>query len=1447
MYRQFLDGFKFSTLAVALIFSLQPLHAHAAATWDGEAGDGDWSTPANWEGDLLPNPDAEIILPAAFGAIHVTSTATIDNSLDIGLGTTLVVDAAAVLTVDGTIVGDGDLTNDGLIQQGTNGTGRFGWYSEYFKGYLLNNGTIDSLLIRRFRSPDAVTDNYGTIQYASIELDASGVVLNNYGSIIDSNVEIGTEMFSSTYTLPRFDNLPGGSVNGGTITAGYSDFGSGYKQGALHNQGSIAGAGISVLSEFINQASGVIDLTGGYLQVNCYGFSGGNLLAKNFGTISGGTVGNFCSLWYGEGDGASWSDPLNWSMGIVPSGGSYVKIVMASGETAEIHLDADLTVSRDILLYGPGLTLVIDPGVTLNLDRGYASLGRIVDMRRAAIVNYGTLINHHLFDSGYSNIPTSASTIENNGLLENHGKLNNFEGSVIYNLGTLDSTVGSVENYGSIDNQCGGTVVGTINQNPVDYASCDTTPPVITVPPDITVEATSVAGAVADFSVSAFDETDGAITPSCSSESGDLFALGMTPVTCTAADSAGNAASATFYVTVVDTTPPILTVPGDIIADATSPAGAIVTFAADAADNVGVVSLACAPASGTPFPIGTTVVTCTSADAAGNKATALFNVTVIDVFPPTLTVPADIIADATGPAGAIVSFVADAADNIGVVSLVCAPASGGMFALGTTAVTCTAADAAGNTAAASFSVTIIDTTPPSLTVPADIVADATSPTGAIVTFAADAADNVGVVSLACAPASGTEFPLGATVVTCTAVDAAGNTAAASFNVTVVNVAPMANDDYVETDEDTALIIDVLANDSDGNGDMLTVTSVSSPSHGSAIVNPDGTITYTPEANFYGSDSVMYEVSDGNGGAASATVYITVEAVNDAPQAVDDATSTLEDVPVIIPVLANDSDLDGDAMIVVAANDGVFGTASTDGVTVTYFPAAHAYGTDTLTYQISDGKGGYHEALVTIEVIPVNDPPAAIDDNSMTEEDSAVTVDVLANDSDTEGDPLTVTSVSTPSNGTAAINPDGTITYTPLPNFNGSDSLTYSVSDGNGGAATATVNITVQPVNDAPDVSVDLSSQSVQYSDGIAVVTISATDIDSASLSLTPSGLPAGTAVGAASCAPSGAGTNCSWQLSGYISAGQGTFAPSFTVDDGTDSHSASTTITVLREDATLMLADDNPVAVGVDSPGGDSVSFALSVSGYETQPDTAASGDAEAGDISLADIRITLVPVGPGGSVSPVICVPSTTGSGYAAVTTVTCTFASAPVNTYTVEIRTVDDYFVAAAEDVLTVFDPSLGFTSGGGWFRWPETGDKTNFGYTMKYNKKGAKVQGSLLMIRHLPDGTKYRVKSNSLEGLALGEDKSVPYGWATFSGKSTYLEPGWADAQGNHGFTVYVEDRDEPGNGTDRIWIENRSKDGAPIPAMSLPSAAADHAMQINGGNIVVPHGDRSSGRR
>ena len=128
------------------------------------------------------------------------------------------------------------------------------------------------------------------------------------------------------------------------------------------------------------------------------------------------------------------------------------------------------------------------------------------------------------------------------------------------------------------------------------------------------------------------------------------------------------------------------------------------------------------------------------------------------------------------------------------------------------------------------------------------------------------------------------------------------------------------------------------------------------------------------------------------------------------------------------------------------------------------------------------------------------------------------------------------------------------------------------------------------------------------------------------------------------------------------------------------------------------------------------------------------------------------------------------------------------------------------------------------------------------MKYNKKATKVQGSLLLIRRTASGGKYRIKSNAIQGLALGEDREVPFGWATFSGKNTYLEPGWDEAEGNHGFTAYVEDRDEPGNGIDRIWIEVRDKRGVQIPQNSMSEPAGEHAVEIQGGNIFVPHRSR-----
>jgi hypothetical protein len=205
------------------------------------------------------------------------------------------------------------------------------------------------------------------------------------------------------------------------------------------------------------------------------------------------------------------------------------------------------------------------------------------------------------------------------------------------------------------------------------------------------------------------------------------------------------------------------------------------------------------------------------------------------------------------------------------------------------------------------------------------------------------------------------------------------------------------------------------------------------------------------------------------------------------------------------------------------------------------------------------------------------------------------------------------------------------------------------------------------------------------------------------------------------------------------------------------------------------------------------------------------------------------------------------TGTGYDAVLPVTCAFADVPVNTYTVMVVVDGGYYAGAGEDVVTVHDPSLGFTTGGGWFYWPDTadpdtgypGDRTTFGYTMKYNKKGKNLQGNLVVIRHLPDGSIYRLKSNALDGLALGEDRSVPMGWASVTGKATYLGPSMLEPEGNHAFTLYVEDRDDPGTGPDRFWVEVLDGGGEVAEGLSIDGDPGDMAVDLGGGNIVVPH--------
>ncbi len=299
--------------------------------------------------------------------------------------------------------------------------------------------------------------------------------------------------------------------------------------------------------------------------------------------------------------------------------------------------------------------------------------------------------------------------------------------------------------------------------------------------------------------------------------------------------------------------------------------------------------------------------------------------------------------------------------------------------------------------------------------------------------------------------------------TYTIVDGNGGQATATVAITVnpVNDNPVALDDQAETIQGQSVVVNVLGNDNDVDGDSLTITNVSS---GNVTITGNGTLTYTPAGNFTGDDVFTYTVDDGNGGQDTGTVTVSVTPVNNLPIAVNDTANTNENQAVVINVVNNDSDPDGDSLTIFdvsEANNGLV-TNNEDG-TITYTPNNDFFGSDSFAYTIDDGNGGQATATVTVTVNEVNINPVAMSDQATTQEDQAIIIDVLANDGDADGDPLTVIDASEPANGGVSINPNGTITYTPNSGYTGQDAFTYTIDDGNGGQATATVNVTVEAV------------------------------------------------------------------------------------------------------------------------------------------------------------------------------------------------------------------------------------------------------------------------------------------------------------------------------------------------------------------------------------------------
>ncbi|HEX3068467.1 MAG TPA: HYR domain-containing protein, partial [Thermoanaerobaculia bacterium] len=275
-----------------------------------------------------------------------------------------------------------------------------------------------------------------------------------------------------------------------------------------------------------------------------------------------------------------------------------------------------------------------------------------------------------------------------------------------------------------------GTTSGTFEIN-----VSDTVGPVLNLPATIITD-----NPVVTYTVTATDNTDPSPDVFCSPASGSTFPVGTTTVQCTAIDSHANSTHGSFNVSVTGGVgAPVITVPSDITAEATSAAGRAVSFTVTATDNATIL---CSPASGSTFPLGTTTVTC-SASTAGGTSSDSFHVTIVDTTPPVLTLPGTINKGATSPAGAVVTFTATATDLVaGSTPVFCNPPSGSTFPIGTTVVTCSSADNNFNTVSGTFQVIVsADVTPPVLTLPSNITAEATSAAGAVVTFTATAVDD----------------------------------------------------------------------------------------------------------------------------------------------------------------------------------------------------------------------------------------------------------------------------------------------------------------------------------------------------------------------------------------------------------------------------------------------------------------------------------------------------------------------------------------------------------------------------------------------------------------------------------------------------------------------------------------------------------------------------------
>ncbi|MFW1431005.1 tandem-95 repeat protein [Vibrio parahaemolyticus] len=306
-------------------------------------------------------------------------------------------------------------------------------------------------------------------------------------------------------------------------------------------------------------------------------------------------------------------------------------------------------------------------------------------------------------------------------------------------------------------------------------------------------------------------------------------------------------------------------------------------------------------------------------------------------------------------------------------------------------------------------------------------------------------------------------------------------------------------DAIEEDGGSIIITteELLSNVDDEDKDTLSVENlIIDKGNGTLVDNGDGTWTFTPQIDDDTEVSFTFDIIDDEDLVVSGSANLDILPINDAPNAENDVITTEEDTAVTIDVLVNDSDVEGDALSIQSASvPSEQGSVDIVDGKLVFTPAENFNGEATITYIVTDGDLT-DEAKVTVTVTPVNDSPVAVDDTVSTQEDTVVTIDVLPNDSDVDGDKLSLQSASVPKAQGKVEIVEGKLVFTPAENFNGDAEITYTVTDGQL-TDEAKVTVTVNPVNDAPTIKVEavesITEDAVNTDTVVATLTVRDTD------------------------------------------------------------------------------------------------------------------------------------------------------------------------------------------------------------------------------------------------------------------------------------------------------------------------------------------------------------------